>query len=158
MLMKKRNYLPYLLSILIPLVIGGIAAIFTVKGMPFYEMQRKPWFTPPKILFPIVWTILYILMGISSAMIWKSGSPNKTAALKLYAVQLIVNFFWSVIFFGLHWYFFAFLWLLLLIVLVWMMIRAFRSICPAAGYLQIPYLIWCIFAAILNFSIWFLNR
>lgn len=156
--MKTRKYLPYLISILIPLAVGGIAAIFTTKGMPFYEMQRKPWFTPPKALFPIVWTILYILMGISSAMIWKSNAPGKKAALKIYAAQLIVNFFWSVLFFGLHWYFIAFLWLLLLIALVLLMIKAFYAIRPAAAYLQIPYLLWCCFAAVLNFSIWFLNR
>lgn len=156
--MKKRKYLPYILSILIPLAVGGIAAIFTAKGMPFYEMQRKPWFTPPEVLFPIAWTILYILMGISTAIIWKSDSPDKMAALKIYAAQLIVNFFWSVLFFGLHWYFIAFLWLLFLIVLIIRMIRSFHSISTAAGNLQIPYLLWCCFAAILNFSVWFLNR
>ena len=97
--MKKRKYLPYFISILIPLAIGGIAAIFTVKGMPFYESQRKPWFTPPKFLFPIVWTILYLLMGIGAALIWQSDSPSKRTALKRYAVQLAANFLWSVIFF-----------------------------------------------------------
>ncbi|MBQ7758568.1 MAG: tryptophan-rich sensory protein [Anaerotignum sp.] len=158
MYMKKRKYLPYIVSILIPLAVGGIAAIFTVKGMPFYKTQRKPWFTPPEILFPIVWTILYVLMGIGSALIWKSDTRNKTTALKIYAGQLAVNFFWSVIFFGLHWYLIAFFWLLLLIALVIRMINAFRSIRPVAAYLQIPYLLWCCFAAILNFSIWFLNR
>ncbi|MCI5679688.1 MAG: tryptophan-rich sensory protein [Bacteroidales bacterium] len=156
--MKKRKYLLYLISILIPLAVGGIAAIFTVKGMPFYKTQRKPWFTPPDILFPIVWTILYILMGIVSAIIWKSDSPKKRPALKIYAIQLIVNFFWSVIFFGLHWYFIAFMWLIFLIILVIKMIKSFRSISSVAANLQIPYLLWCFFAAILNFSVWFLNR
>ncbi len=156
--MKKRKYLPYFVSILIPLAIGGIAAIFTAKGMPFYESQRKPWFTPPKFLFPIVWTILYLLMGIGAALIWQSDSPSKRTALKRYAVQLVANFLWSVIFFGLHWYLIAFLWLLFLIFLIIGMIQAFRSIRPVAAYLQIPYLLWCCFAAILNFSIWFLNR
>lgn len=156
--MKKRKYLPYLISILIPLAVCGIAAIFTVKGMPFYKTQKKPWFTPPDILFPIVWTILYVLMGIGSAIIWKSDSPKKRPALKNYAVQLIVNFFWSVIFFGLHWYLIAFLWLLLLIVLVIKMIKSFYPISSIASNLQIPYLLWCCFASILNFSVWFLNR
>ena len=156
--MKKRKYLPYLISILIPLAVGGIAAIFTVKGMPFYKTQRKPWFTPPDILFPIVWTILYILMGIGSAIIWKSDSPKKHQTLKIYAIQLIVNFFWSVIFFGLHWYLIAFLWLLFLIALVIKLIKSFRQISSIAANLQIPYLLWCFFAAILNFSVWFLNR
>ena len=156
--MKKRKYLPYLISILIPLAVCGIAAIFTVKGMPFYKTQKKPWFTPPDILFPIVWTILYVLMGIGSAIIWKSDSPKKRPALKNYAFQLIVNFFWSVIFFGLHWYLIAFLWLLFLIVLVIKMIKSFYPISSIASNLQIPYLLWCCFASILNFSVWFLNR
>lgn len=156
--MKLKKYLPYIISIGIPLAIGGISSIFTIKGMPFYKQQIKPWFTPPEILFPIVWSILYILMGISAARIWKSNSPKKKNALQIYAVQLMVNFFWSVLFFGLHQYFLAFLWLLLLIVLIVKMIRAFSAIDRTAARLQIPYLIWCCFAAILNFSIWFLNR
>lgn len=156
--MKKRNWKIYAVSILIPLVIGGISAIFTIKGIPFYEMQKKPRFTPPKILFPIVWTILYVLMGIGSALIYQSNSPKKKTALEIYALQLIVNFFWSVLFFGLHWYLAAFLWLLLLIALVVRMIQSFRSINFTAACLQIPYLVWCCFASILNFSIWILNR
>ena len=82
------------------LAVGGLSAIFTVKEMPYYQQQLKPWFTPPAALFPTVWSILYILMGVGAARIWKSSAAGRSAALRIYAVQLIVNFFWSVIFFG----------------------------------------------------------
>ena len=91
-------------------------------------------------------------------MVRLSPSPKKSPALKLYGTQLAVNLLWSVIFFGLHWYLLAFFWLLLLIVLILKMIRAFRKVSKTAANLQIPYLLWCFFAAILNFSVWFLNR
>ena len=156
--MTWKKYKPYLISIGIPLAIGGLSAFFTMNGMAYYNMQRKPFFSPPNIVFPIVWTILYILMGISSARIWKSDNTNKSVALKTYALQLAVNFLWSIIFFGLHQYFFAFLWLLFLIILVIKMIKDFEKIDPKAAKLQIPYLLWCCFAAILNFSVWWLNQ
>ena len=156
--MTLKKYKPYLISITIPLAVGGISAFFTMKGMPYYDMQKKPFFAPPNALFPIVWSILYILMGISAAKVWKSDDPDRTQALKVYALQLAVNFFWSVLFFGLHQYFLAFLWLLLLIFCVGKMIYAFAQTDKTAARLQIPYFLWCCFAAILNFSVWQLNR
>ena len=158
MLMKKRKFWTYVIAILIPLAVGSIGAFLTMKGLPFYKTQKKPWFAPPELLFPIVWTILYVLMGIGSAMVWLSPSPKKSPALKLYGTQLAVNLLWSVIFFGLHWYLLAFFWLLLLIVLILKMLQAFRKVSKTAANLQIPYLLWCFFAAILNFSVYFLNR
>lgn len=158
MYMKWRKYKPYAVSIAIPLAVGGISAVFTMKGMPYFQMLEKPWFQPPEAVFPIVWTILYTLMGISAARIWKSNDPNKKQALRTYAAQLIVNFFWTVIFFGFQNYFLGFLWLLLLIGLVAKMIKEFAQIDKLAAKLQIPYLLWCLFAAVLNFSIWWLNR
>ncbi|MBQ3032449.1 MAG: tryptophan-rich sensory protein [Anaerotignum sp.] len=156
--MTLKKYKPYLISIAIPLAVGGISAFFTMKGMPYFQMQEKPWFQPPNAAFPMVWTILYSLMGISAARIWQSNDPKKTQALRTYGLQLAVNFLWSVIFFGLHNYFLGFLWLLLLIGLVGKMILQFAQIDKKAAKLQIPYLLWCSFAAILNFSIWWLNR
>ncbi len=147
-----------MIAILIPLAVGGVGAFFTMKGLPFYRTQKKPWFAPPELLFPIVWSILYALMGIGSTMVCLSRSPKKAPALRLYGAQLAVNLLWSVIFFGLHWYLLAFLWLLLLIVLILRMIQAFREVNKTAANLQIPYLLWCLFAAILNFSVYFLNR
>ena len=123
--MTLKKYKPYLISIAIPLAIGGLSAFFSMKGMPYFETVRKPWFQPPNAAFPIVWTILYTLMGISAARIWKSNDPKNTKALKTYGLQLIFNFFWSIIFFGLHRYFLAFIWLLILIGLVIEMIREF---------------------------------
>ncbi len=156
--MTLKKYKPYFKSIVLPLIVGGVSAIFTMKGMPYYDMQEKPFFTPPDIAFPIVWTILYILMGISAAKVKQSNDPKKKQALKTYYLQLAVNFFWSVIFFGLHQYFLAFLWLLLLILLILKMIKEFAQIDLTAAKLQIPYLLWCCFAAALNFGVWWLNR
>lgn len=156
--MTLKKYKTYLKSIALPLVVGAVSAFFTMKGMPYYDMQEKPFFTPPNAVFPIVWTILYTLMGISAARIKQSNDPKKKDALKTYWLQLIVNFFWSVLFFGLHQYFLAFLWLLLLIGLIVKMIKEFAKIDLTAAKLQIPYLLWCIFAATLNFGVWRLNR
>lgn len=158
MKMTLKKYKPYLISIAIPLAVGGISAIFTVKGMPFFDTQQKPWFQPPNAAFPIVWTILYVLMGISAAIVWRSNDPKKAQALRTYGLQLAVNFFWSVLFFGLHWYFLAFLWLLLLTALVGKMIFQFAQIERKAANLQLPYFLWCCFAAVLNCSVWWLNR
>ena len=156
--MTLRKYKPYFKSIALPLAVGAVSAFFTMKGMSYYEMQEKPFFTPPNIAFPVVWTILYVLMGISAAKIKQSNDPKKKDALKTYWLQLVINFFWSVIFFGLHQYFLAFLWLLLLIGLIIKMIKEFAQIDLTAAKLQIPYLLWCIFATVLNFSVWWLNR
>lgn len=156
--MTLKKYKPYFKSIILPLAVGGVSAFFTMKGMPYYDMQEKPFFTPPDFIFPIVWTILYVLMGISAARIKQSNDPKKKQALKTYYLQLAVNFFWSVLFFGLHQYFLAFLWLLLLIILIAKMIKEFAQIDLTAAKLQIPYLLWCIFAAVLNFGVWWLNR
>ena len=156
--MTLKKYKPYLISIAIPLAVGGVSAFFTMNGIPYYDMQKKPFFAPPNTVFPIVWTILYILMGISAARIWNSRDPQKTQALKIYTLQLAVNFFWSFIFFGLHQYFLAFLWLLFLIFLVAKMIKEFAQIDIKAAKLQIPYLLWCCFAAVLNFGVWWLNH
>ena len=88
--MTLKKYKPYLLSIAIPLVIGGVSAFITMKGMPYYDMQRKPFFTPPNAVFPIVWTILYILMGISAARVWQSNDPKKKQALHSLIAGLVI--------------------------------------------------------------------
>lgn len=156
--MKWKKYLPELISVLIALAAGAIGGIATMKGLPAYEQLVKPALTPPAVVFPIVWTILYILMGISSARIWKSNAPSRRTALGLYWDQLLINILWSLAFFGLQAHFFAFLLLLLLWGLILAMILAFYKIDPLAGLLQIPYLIWVTFAGYLNLGIWLLNR
>lgn len=155
--MNKNNRSALVISILIPLAIGSLSTLVSGNRSMYFSIN-KPAFSPPAFVFPIVWTILYILMGISSYIIYESESPRKSNALRTYAVQLLFNFFWSIIFFGLSQYFFAFLWLLALIILIAVMIYQFYKISPAAAYLQIPYFIWCLFAAYLNLMIYIMNK
>lgn len=152
---------PYIISILIALGTGGLSAFLTKNSMEVYKNINQPPLAPPMILFPIVWFILFILMGISSAIIYTQRSTNPREALSgliIYGLQLIVNFFWSIIFFNMQAYLFAFIWLLLLWVLIIMMILQFRKISHLAAYLQIPYLLWVTFAGYLNIMIFLLNR
>lgn len=152
---------PYVISILIALGTGGLSAFFTRNNMNVFDNIVKPPLTPPMWLFPIVWGILFILMGIGAALIFVNREDNKEAArdaLFFYGLQLIVNFFWSLIFFNMQSYLFAFIWLLLLHILIVIMIIKFRKISPLAAYLQLPYLAWVSFAGYLNFAIFILNR
>lgn len=153
--MKKINISNLTISILIPLAVGAFSSLFS--GNMSYSTFNMPSFSPPAYLFPIVWTILYILMGISSYLIYSTNDPGKGKALTTYVIQLIFNFFWSIIFFGFSQYLFAFVWLIALIILIIIMIYQFYEILPLAAYLQIPYLLWCIFAAYLNYTIYTLN-
>ncbi len=154
--MKSLNKSALIISILIPLAVGSLSALLS-GNMSIYATLNKPSFSPPSNIFPIVWTILYILMGISAYIIFVSGNENSANALKIYALQLFFNFCWSIIFFGLSQYLFALLWLIILIILIIIMIQQFYKINPVAAYLQIPYLIWCIFAAFLNYKIYIMN-
>ena len=144
------------ISIIIPIIVGIISSILGNSNMGF-DLVNKPSFNPPAIVFPIVWTILYVLMGVSSYLIFISKNKNKNKALKVYLLSLIFNMLWTFFFFNLKWYFFSFLWIIALIILVIITIYRYLKINKLAGYLQIPYLIWLIFAAILNLSIFFLN-
>lgn len=151
---------PYVVSIAIALGVGGLSALFTRNNMDIYERIQTPPLAPPGILFPIVWTVLYVLMGISSAIIYTKGKNEGVFvydALKIYGIQLGVNFFWSILFFNVEAFLFAFLWIVLLWVLIIKMIKSFYKIEEIAAYLQIPYLIWVTFAAYLNLAIYFLN-
>ena len=157
--MNKSKTKVYGISIAISLVIGGLSALFTMMGMEDYRLAEKPALTPPEIVFPIVWTILYTLMGISAARVWiASEDKGRNGGLMLYAIQLVVNFFWSIIFFTLQAYGFAFFWLLFLWLLVLLMIISFSKTDKLAAYLQVPYLLWLTFAGYLNFMVWMLNK
>lgn len=152
---------PYVISIAIVLGVGGLSALLTKDNMNLYDYIIKPPLSPPMILFPIVWSILYILMGIGSAIIFVNREEHKKearSALWIYAIQLVVNFFWSIIFFNMKAYLFAFIWILLLWVLIIMMILQFHKVSKSAAYLQIPYLLWVTFASYLTFMVYFLNR
>lgn len=150
----------YVLSIIIPLAVGGLAAFLTRGNMMIYDDIAKPPLAPPAILFPIVWTLLYILMGISCARIYLKKTVMKeevSSALIVYAVQLGFNFFWSLIFFNLRAFLFAFWWLLALWMLIIIMLLKFRRIDGAAAAINIPYLFWVTFAGYLNLAIYIIN-
>lgn len=153
--MKAKSTSSFIISILIPLAAGSISSV--LSGAMDETIFVQPAISPPSWIFPIVWTILYILMGISSYFIYISEDSHSENALKVYAVQLFFNFFWSILFFRFALYLPAFLWLIALIILICIMIALFYRINPVAAYLQIPYLLWCIFAAWLNFMIYKLN-
>ncbi|MGI5896916.1 MAG: TspO/MBR family protein [Oscillospiraceae bacterium] len=148
---------PLILSILIPLAVGALSGFLTMNSMEVYGNLVLPPLSPPGWLFPVVWGILFVLMGISSYLVYASGEPGIRSALTVYAVQLAVNFFWSIIFFHMQAYAFAFFWLLLLWVLVVVMIWRFGKINRTAAWLQVPYLLWLTFAGYLNLFVWLLN-
>ena len=126
--------------------------------MDIYKFLDKPPLAPPSIVFPIVWTILYILMGISSYIIYNSKHEDKNSVLLVYGLQLIVNFIWPIFFFVLNYRLIAFFIIILLLILIIMMIVKFYRINKTAAYLQIPYLIWVLFATYLNFGFYILNK
>ena len=146
----------YIKSILIIVIIGGIVGSITSKSID-YNSLVKPFLSPPSILFPIVWTVLYILMGVSYGIL-KNKDLNDSKVKFVYYLQLFVNALWSILFFTLKWRFFSFLWILLLDILVIIMIYRFYNKNKISGLLQIPYLIWVLFASYLNLAIYLLNR
>lgn len=158
--MIKRSWKIYGLWILLTEAVGALSGWLSREGSEIFQQSvAKPPLSPPGWLFPVVWGILYALMGFGAARIYLSpSSRERSRGLNLYIVQLIVNFFWSLIFFNAQAFGFAFLWLLLLWALVLWMILTWRKVDPLAAYLQIPYLIWLTFAAYLNAGVWYLNR
>lgn len=158
--MKRNAGKVYAFWILGTEAVGALAGWLTRGGTDFYNASIiEPPFSPPAIVFPIVWTILYLLMGIGAARIYLApASEARTRSLALYLIQLFFNFLWPVVFFNLQWFGFAFLWIIALWVLILLMIRSFREVDPIAAWLQLPYLIWVSFAAYLNLGVWLLNR
>lgn len=146
----------YIKSILVPLLIGGLVGIVTSKYIDYTSLLQPSW-APPSFLFPIVWTILYILMGISYGIL-KSNSLLDSKTSNIYYLQLFVNALWSIFFFVFKWRLFSFVWILLLIVLVYLMIKNFYEKNKLSGLLQLPYLLWIIFASFLNLTVYLLNR
>ena len=157
--MNKSKIKPYAVSILLTLAVGGLSGFLTSMGMDSFDALTKPPLTPPSFLFPIVWTVLFILMGVGAARIFMTEpTAARNRALIVYVVQLAVNFLWSIIFFNLQAYGFAFFWLILLWVLILTMIYLFCKVDKPAALIQIPYAIWVTFAGYLNLMIWLLNR
>lgn len=146
----------YAKSILIPVIIGGVIGLIISRSIDYNSLQKPP-LSPPSILFPIVWTILYVLMGISYGIL-DSKSLIELKTKIIYSLQLFVNATWSLIFFTLKWRPFAFIWIIILDVLVIVMIIDFFKKNKTAGLLQIPYLLWIIFASYLNLGVYLLNK
>ena len=169
--MKNKKLKTYTLSIIIPLAVGGASALLTRNNMDIYKDIIEPPLSPPMSWFPVVWTILYILMGISSALIFlcykdpheckcrgdKISKEDAFDGLFFYAISLFLNFFWSIIFFNLRTYLLAFVWLVALWVIILKTITKYKKVCPFAAALQIPYLLWVAFAGYLTFGVYWLN-
>ena len=155
----KFNLKRFLISIAIPLIVGGLSALITSENMNLYSRIETPPLSPPGWIFPVVWTILYTLMGVSFYLVWNSNAAifEKKQAFWVYAIQLFLNFIWSPIFFNMRAYLIAFIVLLALWGFVLAMIIKFYKISKPAGILQIPYLIWLTFAGYLNLAIYLLN-
>ena len=158
--MKKSTWKTYAFWILFAEAVGALSGWLTRTGTQIYnETIIQPSLSPPAIVFPIVWGILFALMGIGAARIYLApASGARSRSLLLFLVQLIFNFFWSIIFFNFHAFGFAFIWLIILWILILLMIFSFRQVNKIAAWLQIPYLLWVTFAAYLNFGVWLLNK
>lgn len=155
----KRNKLwIYLVAVAVPEAVGILAGLLTRDGIEQIGQLRQSALTPPAVIFPIVWTLLYALMGISLGRIWLApDSPERTKGLTLFLFQLIFNFFWSIFFFNMQAFGLSFLWILGLWVLIGLMIRSFFKGDTLAAWLQVPYFLWVTFAAYLNYTVWQLN-
>lgn len=155
----KMNKKLLVICLLIPLAVGGLTALLTGDGMDVFETLNKPPLSPPGWLFPVAWTILYLLMGLASYLVLTSGEPQAVTgrAIRLYGIQLAFNFLWPIFFFNLSMYLFAFIWLVALWLLILVTTVQFYRIKKLAGYLMIPYLLWVAFAGYLNMGIYLLN-
>lgn len=158
--MKKSNWKPYAFWILLAEGVGGLSGWLTREGVRIYERTIvQPPLSPPPIVFPIVWTILFALMGIGAARVYLTpASQARSRGLLLFLVQLAFNFLWSILFFNFQLFGFAFLWLVALWLLILWMTVSFYQVDPLAALLQIPYLLWVAFAGYLTFGVWLLNR
>ena len=158
--MKKRRIGTYLFWVLGTEAVGALSGWLTRDGMELYKSQViKPALSPPPVVFPIAWCILYALMGIGMARVVLSArSEERADAIQVYLIQLAVNFAWSIFFFNLQTYVGALAVLLLLLGLILWMISRFDRVDKPAARLQIPYLLWVTFAAYLNAGVWYLNR
>ena len=155
---SKKKYVPYIVFILIAEAVGVLSGLVTSGGIEAYGALDKPAFTPPAVVFPIVWTVLFALMGIGAARVYLSeASPERTWGIGTFFLQLIVNFFWGVFFFNRQAFTFAFVWLLILLALVVLMTWLFSKSDKIAAYLQIPYIVWLVFAGVLNAAVAAMN-
>lgn len=157
--MKQFPWKTTLFWVLLTEAVGALSGWLTRDGAEQYAGTiALPPLSPPGIVFPVVWTVLFALMGIGAARVWLAGpSAERTRSLRLFFVQLGFNFFWSIFFFNLQAYGFAFVWLVALWGLILWMLLSFCKVDPLAGWLQLPYLLWVAFAGYLNLGVWLLN-
>lgn len=155
----KINRKLLIICLAVPLIVGVVSGLLSMGGMEEFARMNKPAFSPPGWLFPVVWTILYALMGLASYLVIVADKPQEEKALpiKLYGLQLAFNFFWSIIFFNMQRYYFAFAWLVVLWVLIILTTYFFYRVSKPAAYLMIPYLLWVTFAGYLNLGVAILN-
>lgn len=152
------NFKHLIIAVFIPLAVGGISSLIVGSGFDVYsEAVTKPPMSPPDWLFPVMWTILYILMGISSYLVYEKDTTEAKQPLAVYTIQLAMNFMWPILFFSLSAYLFSFIWLIILWSLAITMAVMFYRVSKLAGMLQIPYILWLTFAAYLNLSVFLLN-
>ena len=156
----KRKWKPYIFFIALAEGVGFLSGWLSREGTAQYSQSMvKPPLSPPGWVFPVVWTILFALMGFGAARVYNSPQSSlRSRGLNLFVLQLLVNFFWSLIFFNAGRYGLAYFWLMLLLILVGAMTVRFYRVAPVAGLAQIPYLLWLVFASYLNFGVWYLNR
>lgn len=154
----RLNLLKLIISIVLPLAIGGLGSVFTVSAIPtWYAALNKPFFSPLNYVFAPVWTTLYILMGISLYFLWTAKKKGKDKAIKLFLIQLVLNFSWSIIFFGWHNPQLALLEIIALWIFIMLTILQSYSISKISAYLLYPYIVWVSFASVLNLFIAMLN-
>lgn len=158
--MKKIRIGALIIALAVPLAVGGVSALLTMNSMEIYGTTLvKPPLSPPAWLFPVAWTILYIMMGLASYLIYtaETDANDRTVALAEYAIQLTMNFFWSIIFFNMEAYFIAFVWLIVMWSVVIICTVRFYRIRKLAGIMLIPYILWLTFAAYLNMGVYVLS-
>lgn len=155
----NKSKLRFIIALLLPIAVGGVSAFITKDSMNLYQEITKPPLSPPSIVFPIAWAILYLMMGAASYLATtskKKGSDIFIANI-WYILQLTMNFFWSIIFFGLKLYLLAFVWLIFMYIAIIICTRDYFRISKLAGWMMVPYIIWMGFAAYLNLAIVILN-
>jgi len=158
--MKLNNFFKLVIAIIVSQLAGVIGSVFTISSIPtWYATLQKPSFSPPNWIFGPAWTTLYFLMGVAAFLVWRHGFEKKEVrrALTIFGGQLVLNALWSIIFFGLHNPFWAFIEIIVLWLAILWTIFAFYKISRATAYLLLPYILWVSFAAYLNYSIWILN-
>lgn len=153
---RKFNFVSFLVLTLLPLAVGFLSYYITKNNMALYDTINKPPLSPPSWLFSVIWSVLYLLMGVSSFLVYKNA--RRIGPLFIYFLSLFANFFWSIVFFNWREFGFSFVWLALLWVLILFTIIDYCKVSKPAAVLQIPYLLWVTFAGYLNLAIWILNK